>query len=56
MENYKRCKVCDVPFKPDDKVMWCKMNSCPATDQRLMTEQQYRWVMKKKADSHQFDA
>ena len=55
MENYQRCKVCDLAFKDNDKVLWCKVKTCPETEQRLMTEQQYRWIMKKNVDAHQFD-
>jgi hypothetical protein len=56
MENYERCKVCDVAFKTGDKVMWCKVKTCPETEQREMSEQQYRWIMHKKAALRQFDA
>ena len=48
MENYERCKVCDVAFKSGDKVMWCKVRSCPDTQQREPTEQQLRWIFGKK--------
>jgi len=56
MENYERCKVCDVAFKTGDRVMWCKVKTCPETEQREMSEQQYRWIMHKKAALRQFDA
>ena len=48
MENYERCKVCDIPFRPNDKIMWCKIRSCPKTQQREPTEQQLTAAFGKK--------
>ncbi len=42
MEHYERCKVCDVAFKSNDKVLWCKVRSCPETEQREISEQQIK--------------
>lgn len=47
METYERCKRCDVPFRPGEKVLWCKMRGCEETKQTEPTPAQLKVIFKK---------
>lgn len=42
MNNFERCKVCNIPLKQADRTLWCKVRDCPETKQRHPTEQQVK--------------
>lgn len=48
MNNYERCKICDLALKTNDKVLWCKIRACPETQQREPTEKQLTAAFGKK--------
>jgi hypothetical protein len=31
MIKFERCKNCEVPLLPEDKIHWCKVKGCPHT-------------------------
>lgn len=55
MEQFDRCDVCEVAFKDGDKVLWCKFTNCPETEQRKISDDQYKWIMRKKVSARPDD-
>jgi len=48
METYERCPRCDVPFRKNEKVLWCRMRGCEETELREPTPQMLKVLFKRK--------